>query len=68
MRTINSWTTEIHKLAKKKGWWKEKRSALEIHALIHSEVAEATEDCRSGKPPVTHEYDGRSVDVKFQTV
>ena len=47
---INDFVREIHNNAKSKGWHDEKRSALEIHALIHSEISEATEEVRNNKP------------------
>lgn len=39
----------IHQVAIEKGWWSQPRTQLEIHALIHSEVSEATEAVREGK-------------------
>jgi len=51
-KSIKDWQKEIHELAKTKGWWEKPRTALEIHALVHSEIAEATEAARSGLPPV----------------
>jgi NTP pyrophosphatase (non-canonical NTP hydrolase) len=47
--TIDQLVKEAHLTAIDKGWWIYPRTALEIHALIHSEVAEATEAARSGK-------------------
>ena len=46
--TIKKFQKEVHELAKEKGWWDKKREALEIHALIHSEIGEATEEVRTG--------------------
>jgi len=40
---------EIHDVAKLKGWWNTTRHPLEIHALIHSEIGEATEAWRDGE-------------------
>ena len=42
----------IHQMAKSKGWYQIERRPLEFHALITSEVAEATEEVRNGKPDV----------------
>ena len=38
---LNEWRDEIHRIAKEKGWWDKPRNALEIHALIVSEIGEA---------------------------
>lgn len=44
--TIDQLVREAHGTAIDKGWWIFPRTDLEIHALIHSEVAEATEAYR----------------------
>ena len=49
---INKLAAEIHTNAKEKGWWEQSRSALEIHMLIVSEIAEATEEVRNQTPPI----------------
>lgn len=43
---------KIHALAVKNGWWESPRSPLEVHMLIVSEVAEATEAVRAGLHPM----------------
>jgi NTP pyrophosphatase (non-canonical NTP hydrolase) len=48
----------IHNQAVSMGWWGEKRTPLEIHALIHSEVSEATESVRNNEPS-TWQDDGK---------
>lgn len=64
-QTLNSLRDEIHNLAIEKGWWSAKegdcfnRTPLEIHALIHTEVAEATEEVRNGKPDEYRGEDGK---------
>lgn len=50
--TINELVIEVHEEAKEKGWHENPRSPLELHMLIVSEVAEATEECRRGSPPL----------------
>lgn len=41
---------EIHKLAKEKGWYQEKKSIPELLCLVHSEVSEALEAYRNHIP------------------
>lgn len=49
----------IHNTAKEKGWWEGgERNPLEIHMLIVSELAEATEEARKGTPPIYVESQG----------
>jgi NTP pyrophosphatase (non-canonical NTP hydrolase) len=53
----------IHDVAIRKGWWKESRSPLEIHSLIHSEVSEATEAVRIGN--ISKYYNGDKPEGEF---
>jgi hypothetical protein len=50
---LNELTQKSHQMAKDKGWWDlgRDRHPLELHALIHSEIAEATEAVRAGQLP-----------------
>lgn len=41
---------EIHENAVTHGWWDEPRNLLEIAALCHSELSEAVEEYRAGRP------------------
>lgn len=50
--TLNELVIEVHEEAKQKGWHENPRSPLELHMLIVSEVAEATEECRNGSKPI----------------
>lgn len=53
-KTLAEWTAEVHQLAVDKGWWPDgaEVNPLEKHMLIVSEIAEATEEARKGKPPI----------------
>ena len=50
--TITELVKQAFENAKEKGWHDEERSPLEYHALIHSEISEATEEARKGSPSV----------------
>lgn len=47
--TIKELQRAIHSNAINKGWYDSDRSALEYHALFHSEIAEATECVRKNQ-------------------
>jgi hypothetical protein len=56
-RFISAWEemqAEVHQIAVDHGWWKDNRPDGEIVALIHSELSECLEACRTGYPPDTH--------------
>lgn len=56
--TLNELRDEAYTTAKEKGWHDSPRSPLEIHMLIVSEVAEATEEVRNARPSFFLESDG----------
>jgi NTP pyrophosphatase (non-canonical NTP hydrolase) len=65
---LNDLVQEAHRNARIKGWWTEPRSPLEIHMLMVSEIAEATECVRHGTPPVyvdeeTGKLEGEAVEL-----
>ena len=49
---LNELAKEIHENAVEHGWWDESRSFGEVDALCHSELSEALEEHRDGRPMV----------------
>ncbi len=42
----------VHSTAREKGWYDRERTSLEVHMLMVSELAEATEQARKDMPPL----------------
>lgn len=71
IETLNRIGEKLHAGAKFNGWWEEgkEKSALEVHMLIVSEIAEATEEIRSGNPEVYQQQNinGKNVSLEPDT-
>lgn len=48
--SLNDYAKAINDTAVEKGWWEDERSFAEIVALCHSELSEALEEDRAGRP------------------
>ena len=56
---INKMAEIAHETSVEKGWHEEPRTPLEIHMLMVSELAEATEQVREDNPALWYGIDGK---------
>lgn len=65
--TINEMTKMVHDAARSKGWWDNPRSPLELHMLMVSEIAEASEEVRSANAPIWANITIPELAVKYKS-
>lgn len=66
-RPLRHWAEQIHANAIEHGWWDEDRSFGEIAALCHSELSEALEEYRAGKP-MEYETEGKPEGIAVEMI
>ena len=64
---LNDLAQEIYNNAVSHGWWDKEREIPEIIALCHSELSEALEEYRNGKP-FYYEKDGKPEGVAVEMI
>lgn len=58
---MTDFSQEVHQNAVEHGWWDEERSFGEVIALCHSELSEALEEYRAGRPVVWQSCQARPI-------
>lgn len=65
---LNEWANEIHANAVNHGWWENERPLPEVLMLIVSELSEALEEARAGRPMVWHANNGKPEGIAVEVI
>lgn len=65
---MNEWANEIHANAVAHGWWESERELPEILMLIVSELSEALEEYRAGRPMLWYGNNGKPEGIAIEVI